>query len=63
MQYAEKYFVREWADRGWHTISEHETEGEAMAQLDYLVDARHTGPVSMRVIRQTEVAIYTRSQA
>lgn len=64
MQYTEKYFVQTHRNGQWVEITDHETESEAVSELDYQYDiaVREDRPTALRVIRQSEVTIYTRSK-
>lgn len=65
MNYTETYFVQAHKGRQWVNLSEHESEYEAVMELDYQYDiaVREDRPAALRVIRQSEVTIYTRSKA
>lgn len=67
MQYEEKYLVQQKFTnyKDWMTLSEHEDDAQAQTELDYQFDmaVREDRPVSLRVIRRSDVTLYMRTKA
>lgn len=65
MQYTEKYFVQRRHANLWLDLSEHEDDAQAQTELDYQYDIalREGKSCSLRVVRKSEVTLYTRTKA